>query len=235
MVWFPGRWFGYIVEGYPAIKPDSMEFLVKIFIPIFSFTLLIIYSLRDKKRVYKSDSSRKAVSPIGSTIFKFTLILTIGLLLGLSISYFLLKSHLHPEHILIEESKRFQLQNNEFKNFCKREGYRKDVESLTKWLKEKRANKIAILYNVDDPYCSDIYKFFSQKLKDEKVKIVFSDMFKLGERSFYGRLKIIESLEPEAVIFLGTYQERIAFLEDISRRSTLAFWKSRLDKIKWIE
>jgi hypothetical protein len=34
---------------------------------------------------------------------------------------------------------------------------------------------------------------------------------------------------------LGGYEERIAFLEDISHRSKLDFWKSRLDRIKWIE
>ena len=235
MVWFPGRWFGYIVEGYPALKSDSMEFLVRVFIPIISFTLLIIYILRDKKRSLKSEYSRETASPSGDTIFKSGVVLTIGLLLGLSIGYFLLKTQVCPEYVLVKESKRFQLQNNEFKDFCKREGYKKEVKALTNWLKEKRADEIAILYNADDAYSSDIYKLFSQRLKDEKVDIVFSDIFKLGENSFYSRLKIIESLKPEAIIFLGTYEERIAFLEDISQRSKLAFWKSRLDKIKWIE
>jgi len=235
MIWFPGRWFGYIVEGYPAIKPDSVEFIVRVFIPIISFSLLIIYSLRDKERVSKSNSSRETVSPIRGIIFKFTLILMIGLLLGLSIGYVLLKSRIHPDHILIKESKRFQLRNNEFKDFCKREGYREEVEALTHWLREKQADEIAILYNRDDPYSSDVYRFFSQELKNEKVKIVFRDMFRLGERSFYGRLKIIESLNPEAIIFLGTYQERMAFLENISERSQLTFWKSKIDRVKWIE
>lgn len=235
MVWFPGRWFGYIVEGYPAIKSDSVEFLVRIFIPIVSFSLLIIYLLRDKKGAFKSGFSGEKVSTSGRTIFKSALVLAIGLLLGLLIGYFLLKSQFRPEYVLIKESKRFKLQNNEFKDFCKREGYREEVEALTNWLKEKQADEIAILYNVDDTYSSDLYRFFSQKLKDEKVKIVFSDIFKLGERSFYSRLKVIESLKPDAIIFLGNYKERIAFLEDVSQRSKLAFWKSRLDKIKWIE
>jgi len=235
MVWFPGRWFGYIVEGYPAIKSDSVEFLVKVFIPIISFTLLIIYLLRDKKRSLKSHYATETISPSGGTIFNFAFILTIGLLMGLSIGYFLLKAQICPEHVLVKESKRFQLQNNEFRDFCKMEEYRKEVEALTNWLKEKRADEIAIVYSEDDAYSSDIYRFFSQKLKDEKVKIVFSDTFKLGENSFYSRLKIIESLKPEAIIFLGTYEERIAFLEDISQRSKLTFWKSRLDKITWIE
>ncbi|MCK5255575.1 MAG: amino acid ABC transporter substrate-binding protein, partial [Deltaproteobacteria bacterium] len=118
---------------------------------------------------------------------------------------------------------------------CKKEGYRKEVEFLTHWLKKKQVNEIAVLYNADDVYSNDIYNNFSRKIKDEKIEIVFSDIFKSGERSFYSRLKIIESLNPEAIIFLGSYEERIAFLEDISQRSKLDFWKSRLDKIKWIE
>lgn len=235
MVWFPGKWFDYIVEGYPVIKPDSVEFLVRIFIPIVSLALFIIFLLRDSKRPLQSDSSVMTVIPGKRTVLKSTLVLTIGLLLGLFIGYFLLKSQISPERVIIKESKRSQVKNSEFRDFCKREGYREEVEVLTNWIKEKHAQEIAVLYNVDDAYSAEIYKNFSQKMKDEEVKIVFSDMFRLGERSFYSRLKIIESLKPAAIIFLGKYEERIAFLENISERSKLAFWESRLDKIKWIE
>ena len=235
MIWFPGRWFGYIIEGYPAIKPDSLEFIIRILVPFISIALLIIYSFRDKGRALKDDPLVKKIRQNKSAIFKSFLILSVGLILGLSIGYFLLKSNVHTEHIMIRESEKPQLQINEFKDFCKREGYKKEVEVLTHWLKKKQANEIAVLYNAEDVYSNDIYNNFSRKIKDEKIEIVFSDIFKSGERSFYSRLKIIESLNPEAIIFLGSYEERIAFLEDISHRSELDFWKSRLDKIKWIE
>ena len=235
MIWFPGRWFGYIIEGYPAIKPDSLEFIIRILVPFISIVLLIIYSFRDKGRALKDDPLVKKVRQNKSAIFKSSLILSVGLILGLSIGYFLSKYNVHTEHIVIRESEKPQLQRNEFKDFCKREGYEKEVEVLTHWLKKKKAKEIAVLYNVDDVYSNDIYNNFSRKIKDEKIEKVFSDMFKPGERSFYSRLKIIESLNPEAIIFFGGYEERIAFLEDISHRSKLAFWENRLDKIKWIE
>ena len=60
-------------------------------------------------------------------------------------------------------------------------------------------------------------------------------MFKGGEQSFYSELKTLESLKPEAIIFLGTYEERLAFLENVSEQSQVAFWQDGLDKIKWIE
>ncbi len=235
MIWFPGRWFGNIIEGYPAIKPDSLEFIIRILVPFISIALLIIYSFRDKRRALKDDPLVKKIRHNKSVLFKSFLILSVGLILGLSIGYFLSKSNVHTEHIMIRESEKPQLQRNEFKDFCKREGYEKEVEVLTHWLKKQQANEIVVLYNADDVYSNDIYNNFSRKIKDEKIEIVFSDMFKPGERSFYSRLKIIESLNPEAIIFFGCYEERIAFLEDISHRSKLAFWGKRLDKIKWIE
>jgi len=67
------------------------------------------------------------------------------------------------------------------------------------------------------------------------VTVTFSDMFKGGEQSFYSELKILESLEPEAIIFLGTYEERLAFIENVSEQSQIAFWQDSLNKIKWIE
>ena len=42
MVWFPGEWFGYIIEGYPVLKPESMEFIEEFSSPLlllpFSFS-----------------------------------------------------------------------------------------------------------------------------------------------------------------------------------------------------
>ena len=232
MVWFPGRWFDFIIEGYPVIKPDSMEFLVRVFAPIVSLALFIIYLLRDKKEVLLINSSEKKV---GANVFKSILVVTFGVFLGLFIGYFLLKTLLPPEQVVIRESRSIKLKSSEFKEFCKKEGYKEEVKALKDWLTEKQAEEIAVLYNVDDAYSAEIYKYFSQNLKDGDVKIVFSDMYKQGENSFYSRLKIIESLNPEAIIFLGTYEERIVFLEDISSRSQLAFWEDRLDKIKWVE
>ncbi len=235
MVWFPGMWFGYIIKGYPAIRPESMQFIMRILLPLISIALLIIYSLRDKERALKDDPLVKKIRQNKSAIFKSVLILLIGLLVGLSVGYFVLKSHVYTERIVIKESTKTQLQDDDFRDFCKREGYKKEVDVLTNWLKKKQANDVAILYDEDYFYSHDIYNVFSHKLEDERVKIVFSDIFKQGERSFYSRLKIIESLKPEAIIFLGAYEERIAFLEDISHRSELDFWKDRLDRIKWIE
>ena len=235
MVWFPGMWFGYIVKGYPSVRPESMQFVVRILLPLISVALLIMYSLRDKERALKDDLWVKKISRNKHTLVKAVIILLIGLLIGLSAGYFALKSHVYTKRIVTEESATIHLQDNEFRDFCKREGYKKEIDVLTNWLREKQANDVAILYNADYFYSSDIYNVFSHKLNDEKVEVVFSDIFKQGERSFYSRLKIIESLKPEAIIFLGAYEERLAFLEDISHRSELDFWKDRLDRIKWIE
>ena len=232
MVWFPGRWFDFIIEGYPTIKPDSMEFLVRIFAPVVCVALFSIYLLRNRKEVLPINPLEKKA---GTKVFRSVLVLTVGVLLGLFIGYFLLQNLRPPEQVIIKESRSIKLQSSEFKEFCKREGYKKEVEALNDWLKENQAEEIAVLYSGDDAYSGEIYKYFSQNLKDGDVKIIFSDMYKQGEKSFYSRLKIIESLNPEAIIFLGTYEERIAFLEDISHRSELAFWENRLDKIKWVE
>lgn len=235
MVWFPGMWFGYIVKGYPAIRPESVEFVVRILLPLVAVALLIVYSLRDKERVLIDNPLVGKMSQKKSAILKSVLILSIGLLVGLSAGYFVWKSHVETERVVMNQSTDIRLLDNTFRDFCKREGYKNEVDVLTDWLKKKQAGDVAILYNADDSYSHDIYNLFSHKLEDEKVEIVFSDMFKAGERSFYSRLKIIESLKPEAIIFLGAYEERIAFLEDISDRSELDFWKNRLDRIKWIQ
>ena len=235
MVWFPGRWFDYIIEGYPAIKPDSIEFLVRIVAPIASLALLLIYLLRDRKGVNPTNPADIVEKAISANGFKAIMILTLGVLLGLFIGYFILQSQITPEQVVIKETRNIQMQNSEFRDFCKREGYKEEIKGLTDWLKGKQVREIAVLYNGDDAYSAEIYKHFSQNLEDIDIKIVFSDMFKQGEMSFYSRLKIIESLNPAAIIFLGTYEERLAFLEDISHRSELAFWENRLDKIKWLE
>ena len=235
MVWFPGMWFGYIVKGYPAVRPESMPFVVRILLPVISVALLLMYSLRDKGRALKDDPLLKKINRNQHAIVKSATILLFGLLIGLSGGYFARKSQDYTKRMVAKESTTIQLQDDEFKDFCKREGYKKEVDVLTNWLRKKQAKDVAILYNADYFYSSDIYNVFSHKLDDEKVEVVFSDIFKPGERSFYSRLKIIESLKPEAIIFLGAYEERIAFLEDISHRSELDFWKDRLDRIKWIE
>jgi hypothetical protein len=235
MVWFPGRWFDFIVEGYPVIRPDSMEFLMRVVVPVSLIALWMLYLLRDKKRKLPDVSKEHAVSTSKGFPFKSVFILAVGLLLGLSIGLYSLRSRVSPEYEVTGVQKKFQLEHDEFREFCKREGYKEELNALTAWLREKQAGNVAVLYNADDPYSADIYKQFAEKMKDEKIDIVFSDMFKVGERSFYSRLQIIESIGPEAIIFLGSYKDRIAFLENISDRSQLAFWKNRLDKIKWIE
>jgi len=65
--------------------------------------------------------------------------------------------------------------------------------------------------------------------------VVLSEVFTTGESSFSKKLSIIESLKPEAIIFLGTHEERIAFVEAIAHRPTVAYWEGRREKIKWIE
>jgi len=235
MVWFPGRWFDYIVEGYPVIRPDSMEFLIRVVVPVSIITLWMLYLLRGKKIKLPEVSTENAVSTSRGFPFKSAFILTLGLLLGLSIGFYNLRSRVSPEYEVTGVQKKNQLAHDEFREFCKREGYKEELNGLTAWLREEQAANIAVLYNADDAYSADVYTQFTEKMKDEKIEIVFSDMFKVGESSFYSRLQIIESIGPEAIIFLGTYKDRLAFLENISNRSQLAFWKSRIDKIKWIE
>jgi hypothetical protein len=235
MAWFPGKWFDYIVEGYPVIRPDSMEFLIRVVVPVSIIALWVLYLLRDKKRTLPDVSKEHAVSKSRGFPFKSVFILAVGLLLGLSIGLYSLRSRVAPEYEVTEIQKKKQLEHDEFREFCKREGYKEELNALTVWIREKKAGNIAVLYNADDAYSADMFKQFSEKMKNEKIDIVFSDMFKVGESSFYSRLQIIESIGPEAIIFLGTYNDRLAFLENISDRSQLTFWKNRLDKIKWIE
>jgi hypothetical protein len=235
MVWFPGEWFGYIIEGYPILKPESMEFMVRILMPFAAVTLLIIYSLRDKKQPLRRTRNVKSVSPGNRSIMKANLVVAGGVLLGFVVGYAVLRYQVRPVTVVREEVQWVNAGDDEFRKFCKREGYKEEVNVLTTWLKDKQAHEIAILYNGDDAYTHDLYTYFSEKIKEEQVTVTFSDMFKGGEQSFYSELRVLESLKPEAIIFLGTYEERLAFLENVSEQSQVAFWQDGLDKIKWIE
>jgi hypothetical protein len=235
MVWFPGEWFGYIIEGYPILKPESMEFMVRILMPFAAVTLLMIYSLRDKKKPLRRTPNVTSVSPGNRSIMKANLVVGGGVLLGFVVGYAVLRYQVRPVTIVREEVQWVNAGDDEFRKFCKREGYKEEVNVLTTWLKDKQAHEIAILYNGDDAYTHDLYTYFSEKIKEEQVTVTFSDMFKGGEQSFYSELRVLESLKPEAIIFLGTYEERLAFLENVSEQSQVAFWQDGLDKIKWIE
>ena len=235
MVWFPGEWFGYIIEGYPILKPESMEFMVRILMPFAAVTLLMIYSLRDKKKPLRSTPNVTSVSPGNRSIMKANLVVAGGVLLGFVVGYAVLRYQVRPVTIVREEVQWVNAGDDEFRKFCKREGYKEEVNVLTTWLKDKQAHEIAILYNGDDAYTHDLYTYFSEKIKEEQVTVTFSDMFKGGEQSFYSELRVLESLKPEAIIFLGTYEERLAFIENVSEQSQVAFWQDSLNKIKWIE
>ena len=235
MVWFPGEWFGYIIEGYPVLRPESMEFMVRILLPFAVTTLLILYSLRDRKHYLRRDNKVKSARAGSSSLMKVNLVLAGGVLLGFIVGYVVLRYQVRPVKTMVEEVQWVTAGDDEFRAFCKREGYKEEVNLLTTWLKNKQAHEIAILYNGDDAYSHDLYTYFSEKIKEEQVTVTFSDMFKGGEQSFYSELKTLESLKPEAIIFLGTYEERLAFLENVSEQSQVAFWQDGLEKIKWVE
>jgi hypothetical protein len=235
MVWFPGEWFGYIIEGYPVLKPESMKFMVRVLLPFAAAAFLIIYSLRDRKHYLRRTGHVKSARVGSSSIMKVNLVLASGVLLGFVVGYLVLRYQVRPVNTVREEVQWVHAGDDEFRKFCKREGYKEEVNALTAWLKDKQAHEIAILYNGDDSYSHDLYTYFSEKIKEEQVTVTFSDMFKGGEQSFYSELKILESLKPEAIIFLGTYEERVAFIENVSEQSQVAFWQDSLDKIKWIE
>jgi hypothetical protein len=235
MVWFPGEWFGYIIEGYPVLRPESIEFMVRILLPFAATTLLILYSLRDSKHYLRRDSKVGSVRAGSSSLMKINLVLAGGVLVGFIVGYFVLRYQVRPVNTVREEVQWVTAGDDEFRTFCKREGYKEEVNLLITWLRDKQAHEIAILYNGDDAYSHDLYTYFSEKIKEEQVTVTFSDMFKGGEQSFYSELKTLESLQPEAIIFLGTQEERLAFLETVSEQSQVAFWQDGLDKIKWIE
>jgi hypothetical protein len=217
MIWFPETWFGCMVEGYPAIKPESAEFLVKVLIPLTCFSLFFVYLLRDSTQLLEHAVVPKRRKK--RSLVRFIFVMIVGVVVGL----------------LVSEIRNFKVQTSEFKEFCTREGYREEVELLVHWVKKTQAAEIAILYNKDDLYSAELYKRVSKTLEGEPVKVVLSEVFTTGESSFSKKLSIIESLKPEAIIFLGTHEERIAFVEAIAHRPTVAYWEGRREKIKWIE
>jgi len=235
MVWFPGSWFGYIIDGYPVLKPESIEFLVKIIIPLLAFTLLLLYCLRDKTVTATSSTRLPVHRRRVLSLFPFMIILAAGLVFGFIGGYYMIARDERPLGSKAEEARKGDESDDEFRNFCRREGYRNEVEALTTWLREEHAYTIAILYNGDDAYSHDLYTYFSQRLPDEKITIALSDRFKEGEKSFLHALKALESAQPEAIVFLGSYEERVAFLETIAQQPQADFWHKRLNKIRWIE
>jgi hypothetical protein len=60
-------------------------------------------------------------------------------------------------------------------------------------------------------------------------------MYTEGDKSFFREIKALESAKPEAIIFLGSYEDRMAFLEGIAQQPQAEFWQKRLKKIRWIE
>lgn len=235
MVWFPGEWFGYIIEGYPLLKPESTEFLVRVFLPFAACTTLIIYSLRDRGRLFRKTRYAPSPPPGGSTLMKANLVLAGGVLLGFVVGYAVLCYQVRPGSSPPEEVRWVIPGDSEFRQFCKREGYKEEITAITEWLRERHAHEIAILYNGDDSYSYDLYRYLSERVEEEQFTVTFSDMFKGGEKSFYSELEILESLKPEAIIFLGTFEERVAFIESVSEKVQVAFWRDGLDRIKWIE
>ena len=235
MIWFPGSWFGYIVNGYPVIKPDSREFLVKILMPLLGFTILLVYCLRDKQVPASGFTGVRAYRPRRSSFFYALLILSGGIIFGFIGSYYMISRADRPVPKAVQQEMKAGEIDDQFRNFCRREGYRQEVEALTKWLRDERANSIAILYNGDDAYSHDVYTYFLQSLAHEKITVAFSNMFKDDDKSFLKEMKALESAKPEAIIFLGRYDERVAFLETIAQQPQAEFWQKRLNKIKWIE
>jgi len=233
MIWFPATWFGYMVEGYPAIKPESAEFVVKVLIPLTCFSLFFVYLLRDSMPLLEHALVPKRRKK--RSLVRFLFVMITGVVVGLFLSYFFPRSYAPPQPSVVSEIKNFKVPTSEFKEFCTREGYREEVELLVHWVKETQAAEIAILYNKDDLYSAELYKRVSKTLEGEPVKVVLNEMFTTGESSFSKKLSIIESLKPEAIIFLGTHEERIAFVEAIAHRPTVAYWEGRREKIKWIE
>lgn len=234
MIWFPGSWFGYIVMGYPAIRPDSVEFLVKVVLPLSAFTFLFVFSLRSKQAA-AGGAYRRANRPRRVSFFYAMLILGAGLATGFIGGYFMIPRAHQPADTMNREDRQLQEVDDAFRNFCRREGYRHEVEALTKWLSDEKAKSIGIVYNGDDAYSHDLYTNFVQSLPDKKVTVAFSTMYKEGDKSFLRDIKALESAKPEAIIFLGSYEDRMAFLESIAQQPQAEFWQKRLKKIRWIE
>jgi hypothetical protein len=236
MVWFPGEWFGYIIIGYPALKPESVEFVVRILLPFVACVSLIVFSLRDRKKSFQmaSQINKKRIGK--NSVIKSTLILSCGALIGFVLGFMvILRYQASTEKVEFEEVQWVKAPQSEFKDFCRVEGYKSELDELMDWLKELQVEEIAILYNGEEPYTSGLYKFLSDNINQDKVHVTYSEMFKKGEKYFYKVLRDIESLKPQAIIFLGNSEDRVAFLEHLESQSEEEFWKDRLDKIKWIE
>jgi len=77
--------------------------------------------------------------------------------------------------------------------------------------------------------------WWRKRLPDEKITVALSETFKEGGTSFFSEIKALESAQPEAIIFMGTYEERVAFLETIAQQTEVEFWQKRRNKIRWIE
>jgi hypothetical protein len=163
------------------------------------------------------------------------LILVAGLATGFIGGYFMVSRPDRPADTRGQESRQADEVDDQFRNFCRREGYRREVETLTQWLSEEQAGSIGILYNGDDDYSHDLYTYFLQSLSDKKITVAFSDRYKEGNTSFLQEMKALESAKPEAIIFMGTYEERVAFLETIDQQPQAEFWQKRRNKIRWIE
>ena len=235
MVWFPGRWFGYIIVGYPLLQPESVEFLIRILLPFCACVFLIVYSLRDKKKSIKMASQVKPGRLGKNTLMKSTLILTCGALLGFVLGFIVIRYHGSFESAVREEVQWVKAPRNEFKDFCKRESYKQELGILMEWVRELQAEEIAIIYNGEDSYSNNLYNYLTENMRDDRVSIIYSEMFKKGQKSFYSLLKDIEVRKPEAIIFLGNSDDRLAFLENIADQPQEEFWQEKLQKIKWIE
>jgi hypothetical protein len=235
MVWFPGSWFGYIVIGYPAIRSDSVEFLVKIILPLTAFTLMLVYCLRSKPATAIGGVHLRSNRPRRFSLVCAMLILGAGLAAGFIGGYCVVTRGHPPVDTRLKQGRQPVDADDPFRNFCRREGYRHEVEALTRWLSDEKAGSIGILYNGDDAYSHDLYTYLLQSLPDKKVTVAFSDMYKSGDKSFFQEIKALESAKPEAIIFLGSYEDRTAFMESIAQMPQAGYWRKRLAKIKWVE
>ncbi len=236
MVWFPGEWFGYIITGYPVINPESLEFVIRILLPFCAFVFLIVYTFRDRSKAFQMASHRKSMGTGKASIIKPILILSCGALVGFVLGFLVIIRYQHsPESTVKEEVQWVNAPKSEFKDFCRREGFKYELETLRDWVQELQVDEIAILYNGEDEYSKDLYKFLSENIKDDKVTVTYSEMFKNGEKYFNKVLKGIEQRNPGAIVFLGNNEDRVSFLENITGQEQVEFWKDRLEKIKWMQ
>jgi len=236
MVWFPGEWFGYIIRGYPALKPESVEFFVRILLPFVAGVVLIVCSLRDRDKSFQMASQIHNKRTRKSSVIKTTLILSCGALIGFALGFMVINRYqASTETMKFEEVEWVKAPQSEFKDFCRIEGYKSELDELMNWLKELHAEKIAILYNGEEPYTCGLYKFLSENMNRDRVIVTYAEMFNKGEKYFNKVLRDIESRKPEAIIFLGNSEDRVAFLENVESQSDDEFWKDRLEKIKWIQ